>query len=62
MALMADGALVPLNDGRSRVRKSSPTWTLTLERVTGIEAALSAGNLYCLGLSCGLTCGWDVRE
>jgi hypothetical protein len=39
---MASGPLHPLNDGRPRVRKASPTWTFTLERVTGIEPALSA--------------------
>src|SRR6185312_4787717 len=39
---MAHHPFQPLNDRRSSVRRSSPTWTFTLERVTGIEPALSA--------------------
>ena len=40
--LMARDPLQPLKDPRSSVRKTSPTWTFTVERVTGIEPALSA--------------------
>jgi len=39
---MARGAIRPQKERRSSVRKTSPNWTFTLERVTGIEPALSA--------------------
>jgi hypothetical protein len=37
---MALGLPQPLNDRRPTARKTSPTWTFTVERVTGIEPAL----------------------
>jgi hypothetical protein len=40
--LMARRPVKPLNDRRPSVRKSLPNWAFTLERMTGIEPALSA--------------------
>jgi hypothetical protein len=39
---MARRAIQLLNDRRPRARNLLPTWAFTLERVTGIEPALSA--------------------
>jgi hypothetical protein len=40
--LMARRPVNPRNDRRPSVRKTSPTWAFTMERMTGIEPALSA--------------------
>src|SRR5690242_18155276 len=39
---MAHGTIWPEKEQRTSVRKLTPTWTFVLERVTGIEPALSA--------------------
>ena len=39
---MAQQAVMPLNRRRPNARKTSLAWAFTLERVTGIEPALSA--------------------
>jgi hypothetical protein len=40
--LMAHGTIWPQKERRPSVRKFTPAWTFILERVTGIEPALSA--------------------
>ena len=44
-------------DHRTDVQDIALTWSFVVERVTGIEPALSAWESVSSGLLCGLTCG-----
>jgi hypothetical protein len=56
MALLVHGAIRPQEERRSSVRKMLPNWSFAVERVTGIEPALSAWESVRFMLLCGLTC------